>query len=117
METCPEPIHNFQDGIMYSPDYWITLKILYEGNIVYKVLAGWDGNLFYGSSWRCNSGINKIEEDDEFYYFYGISGNTYQCNKSNEYMAGYMSAIGVDLLAKDNVQQISAEELKKCFNG
>ena len=67
----------------YSPDSWVVLKVK-EGKGTfpfYKVLAGWGGGYLDGDSWRMNSGITKVEEDKEFYYFSGSSGSVYRCPK------------------------------------
>ena len=49
----------------------------------YRILAGWSGGYTTGSSWRMNSGITKVEEDDDAYYFSGSSGSTYRCSKGS----------------------------------
>lgn len=67
----------------YNPDNWVVLKIEYETEILYKVLAGWTGSYLYGNSWRMNSGITKVKEDsDGYFYFYGSSGSCYKCHKN-----------------------------------
>ena len=67
----------------YSPDSWVVLKVKAgKGTFpFYKVLAGWGGGYLDGDSWRMNSGITKVEEDKEFYYFSGSSGSRYRCYK------------------------------------
>ena len=69
----------------YKPDNWIVLKIptaLEASGFIYKVLGGWLGAFDHGS-WRLNSGITRVEEDNQYYYFYGHSGSCYQCNKES----------------------------------
>lgn len=66
----------------YSPDNWVIIKIKGD-NPHYRVLAGWSGGYTTGDSWRMNSGIRKVEEDDSYYYFSGSSGSTYRCSKGS----------------------------------
>jgi uncharacterized protein YjiS (DUF1127 family) len=40
-----------------------------------------DIGLTRGDSWRVNSGITKVEEDEASYYFSGSSGSRYRCGK------------------------------------
>lgn len=64
----------------YTPDNWVIIKFNMEDTF-YKVLAGWSGGYATGDSWQLNSGITRVEEDDNYFYFYGASGSCYQCNK------------------------------------
>lgn len=70
----------------YQPDNWVVLKITVEDTPLYKVLAGWSGGYLHGSSWRMNSGITEVKEDEEYYYFYGSSGSCYQCHKETQFL-------------------------------
>ena len=64
----------------YTPDNWVIIKI--KGNDPhYRVLAGWSGGYTTGDSWKINSGIVKVEEDKEHFYFHGHSGSVYKCYK------------------------------------
>ena len=65
----------------YIPDNWVVLKINYDGMITYRVLAGWSGGYLYGDYWRMNSGITRVEEDGDYYNFYGQTGSCYRCHK------------------------------------
>ena len=66
----------------YSPDNWVVIK--YKGDDPhYKVLAGWSGGYLDGDSWRMNSGIVRVEEDEHLFLFYGASGSCYECNKQS----------------------------------
>lgn len=65
---------------MHTPDYWCVLKI--NGNDPhYRVFATWSGSYLYGSSWRMNSGIVRVEEVGDHFNFYGSSGSVYHCHK------------------------------------
>ena len=66
----------------YTPDNWVIIKLKGE-DPHYRVLAGWSGGYTTGDSWRMNSGIIKVEEDEAFYYFYGSSGSRYRCCKES----------------------------------
>lgn len=65
--------------IMYRPDRWVVLKL----PAGYKVLAGWSGGYLDGDSWRLNSGITKVNQDGDLYFFSGYSGSIYQCYKDS----------------------------------
>lgn len=61
-------------NITETPDKWVVLKI----DNYYKLFASW-----IGDSWKINSGITKIEEDEDNYYFFGFSGSCYKCYKKS----------------------------------
>ena len=68
----------------YLPDNWVVLKISPKNEAPhYRVLGGWSGGYLYGSSWRMNSGIVKVFEDDVSYTFVGKSGSKYVCRKNS----------------------------------
>lgn len=74
------------------PERWVILK-LPDNN--YKVFGTWRGGYLGGDSWKLNSGIEKIECDDNFYYFTGFSGSCYKCHKQSY---GIASSLGYDVL-------------------
>ena len=65
----------------YTPDSWVVLKIVNEGETLYKVLAGKSGGYLDGDSWRMNSGITTVEKQAHLYGFYGSSGSVYWCHQ------------------------------------
>jgi len=66
----------------YSPDSWCIVKI--NGTDPhYRVFGSWSGGYLDGDSWRLNSGIKSVSEDDEYYYFYGSTGSVYRCAKES----------------------------------
>ena len=96
---------------MYSPDFWCILKI--EGDDPhYRVFGSWASSYLYGSSWRMNSGIIRIEEnkEDNTYLFYGSSGSCYQCGKngygchygSHSDLNQYLTDDRISLMEEDN---------------
>jgi hypothetical protein len=66
----------------YWPDNWVIIKLKGD-DPHYRVLAGWSGGYATGDSWRMNSGITAVEEDEHHFYFYGSSGSCYQCHKES----------------------------------
>jgi hypothetical protein len=85
--------------ISESPDVWVILKIEGEGGPLYKVFASWYGGYLGSDRWKMNSGIVNVEEDENFFYFFGYSGSCYQCPKgennyrTNNYTQGILSDI------------------------
>jgi len=70
---------------MHTPDNWVILEVNPPNeNTYYKVLAGWSGGYLDGDSWRLNSGIEKVEETEDYYDFIGASGSVYRCGKNSE---------------------------------
>ncbi len=69
----------------HKPDNWVVIK--FEGKTPhYKILGGWSGGYLDGDSWRMNSGIVRVEEDEEDknrLNFYGASGSCYSCHKES----------------------------------
>ena len=66
----------------YSCDNWVVIKMKGD-DPHYRLLVGTSGGYLTGDSWRLNSGITKVEEDDRSYYFSGSSGSTYHCGKES----------------------------------
>lgn len=65
---------------MYNPDFWCVIKIN-SHSPHYRVFASYAGGYTQGTSWRMNSGITDVEEDGDYYLFYGSSGSVYKCHK------------------------------------
>lgn len=64
----------------YTPDNWVVLSVK-TPSPHYRILAGWSGGYTTGDSWRMNSGITRVEEDDTYYLFHGSTGSVYRCHK------------------------------------
>jgi hypothetical protein len=81
----------------YTPDRWVVIKIIRTEDIVYKVFACWYGGYTGGDSWKVNSGITGVVEEDGCYIFSGSSGSTYTCHRerygTNLYGQGVLSNI------------------------
>lgn len=90
-----------QRNITETPEKWIILSVQGVG---YKVFASWTDD-----SWKINSGIVKIKEDDNFYYFFGYSGSCYKCHKTSYGIATSYSARFLDkaiALAKGKIKEM-----------
>lgn len=102
--------------ITETPHNWVIIKLpdLDGGNPLYKVFASWAGGYTDGDRWKLNSGIVKVDEDEDFYYFFGYSGSSYKCHKK---AYGFATSFGESILnnmieqAKEN--SISVEVLEK----
>jgi len=64
----------------YTPSNWVVIKITGD-DPHYRVLGGWMGGYLYGDSWRINSGIVRVDDSGEDWFFYGSSGSVYRCSK------------------------------------
>lgn len=80
--------------ISESPEKWVILKL---PNNIYKVFGTWSGGYLDCDRWKLNSGIEKIEYDNDFYYFIGVSGSCYKCHK-NDY--GVATSYSLSILNK-----------------
>lgn len=65
----------------YTCDNWVVIKMKGE-DPHYRLLVGTSGGYTTGDSWRLNSGIVRVTEDEYYFYFYGLSGSCYQCHKN-----------------------------------
>ena len=77
----------------YNPDKWVMVKITNKGKVIYKILASWYGGFARGDSWKLNSGVTKIEEDENLYFFHGSSGSIYQFHKKTYGMSAYTMGV------------------------
>ena len=79
-------------NISETPERWVILKI--PGNN-YKVFGTWAGGYLGSDRWKLNSGIEKVEQDDDYYYFVGFSGSCYKCHKKGY---GIATSYGLSVL-------------------
>lgn len=79
------------------PDNWVILKL---PDNLYKVYATWAGGYLDGDAWKMNSGIVKVEQDDDNYYFFGYSGSCYKCNKKTYGVIGSLGHNTLDRILK-----------------
>lgn len=98
-------------NITETPDKWVILKL---PNDEYKVFASWAGGYLTSDSWKVNSGIEKVEQDDDYYYIIGYSGSSYKCHKKGYGVAtSYSYGILTNILSKSNnqIEFVEPEEL------
>jgi hypothetical protein len=67
----------------YTPDRWVVIKIPTDSKPLYKVFACWYGGYGGSDSWKINSGITKVTENNNYYQFEGYSGSIYHCYKDS----------------------------------
>lgn len=97
-----------ENNISETPDKWVILKL---PNDYYKVFGTWAGGYLDGDRWKLNSGIEKVEQDDDYYYFIGFSGSCYKCHK-NSY--GTATSYGQGVLNK--ILETSAGQIELMEN-
>jgi len=107
--------------ISESPHAWVIIKMTTNGddldNTYYKVFASWAGGYLDGDRWKMNSGISRIDEDEEYYYFYGMSGSCYACHKeAYGIRTSYSQGILDNVLSNAYKVNIKAEVLPKETN-
>lgn len=81
-------------NISEAPERWVIVRLLNE---YYKVFGTWAGGYLDGDRWKLNSGISKVEQDENFYYFIGFSGSCYKCHKKGY---GTATSYGLSVLNK-----------------
>lgn len=86
---------------MYTPDYWLILKILGK-DPHYKVFGSWSGSYLCGQSWRMNSGIESVTEHLGWYDIIGSSGSVYRCNDTRYGANSYGSDVVTDFVNRAN---------------
>ena len=95
---------------VHSPDRWL---IVGDGKN-FKVLGGWSGGYLDGDSWRLSSGLQKIEEDGDYYLMQNYSGSVYKCHKQGEGMIVIMAGILAQLQEQsDDVRTYTVEEFNE----
>lgn len=89
-------------NISETPERWVILKL---PDNVYKVFGTWTGGYLDGDRWKLNSGIERVEQDDDFYYFIGYSGSCYKCYKKAYGTAtSYGSSILNSIIQQEHVK-------------
>jgi hypothetical protein len=86
------------------PDKWVVIGITKKGQTVYKIFGSCAGGYLDGDSWKLNSGIESLTEDDNNYYFKGYSGSVYKCNKNH-----YGVATSYSQSVLENFQRVALE--------
>jgi hypothetical protein len=78
-----------------TPEKWVIVKIENNNTIFYKVFCTWAGGYLGSDRWKFNSGIDKVTQDNDYYYFIGFSGSCYKCHKA---MYGVITSYGLRVL-------------------
>jgi len=78
---------------MEQPDKWLIIKITGEESPLYKVFATWVGGYLDGDSWKLNSGIDRVAEEEDYFLFYGYSGSCYKCHKKGYGTSSYGESV------------------------
>ena len=85
----------------YNPDKWLVVKITgVEDNPVYKVFACWYGGYLGSDSWKLNSGITRVTETGDYFFFDGSSGSVYSCRKGSYGTNGYGGSVLNNMIEK-----------------
>jgi hypothetical protein len=100
----------------YTPDKWIIIKGTVNNKTIFKVLAGWSGSYLEGQSWRINSGITKVEVNDDSYLFHGHSGSVYKCRKTGYGTNGIMNGILDQTLTIEGVELLPDQDFSTILN-
>ncbi len=99
------------------PENWVIFKITNNGNTYYKVFGSWAGGYLTGDSWKLNSGIASVEEDENYYFFYGYSGSCYQCRKDlYGILTSYSKGVVDTLIKTANMRGSNIEIMDKDTN-
>ena len=65
------------------PNFWVIVLFKHKEEEFYRIFSSWSGSYLTGSSWRFNSGIKTISENEDHYIINGdVSNTTYACHKS-----------------------------------
>lgn len=96
---------------MYTPDNWIVFEKIYDGKPERFVVGGWSGGYLDGDSWRRNSGVESVIQDENFLYFHGYSGSIYKCHKKHNEVRINIAHVMQEIESHDDVKIISAETI------
>jgi hypothetical protein len=92
---------------MEIPDKWIIINT----GLTYKVFATFYGGYLGNDSWKLNSGIKNIKEDENFYYFKGFSGSIYKCNKTSYGVSNYSGNVLQSFINNSKITPLLKEDI------
>ena len=101
----------------YIPHKWVVVKI--EGKnfpLTYKVFGCWYGGYLGSNSWKFNSGIKAVTEDEDSWLFEGYSGSVYKCHKKVYGMHMYGNGILNDIICKSEEVGVKVEVMPQNTN-
>jgi 5-methylcytosine-specific restriction endonuclease McrBC GTP-binding regulatory subunit McrB len=78
---------------MKTPDRWVVIKIKTPEETILKLFSTWFGGYAGNDSWRLNSGITEIIEEDNYYIVKGHSETVYKIGKNNTGTSGYTGGV------------------------
>lgn len=95
----------------YYPDKWKMVKMTNRenGRVHYRIFGVWYGGYAGSDSWKMNSGVTRIEQDEHGYHFHGSSGSVYYCNKNTYGTSMYGHGILSHIIK--NAQDVDIEEM------
>jgi len=94
------------------PEKWVIIKIDGPIGTFYKVFSTWAGGYLGTDKWKLNSGIDKVNTDDEYYYFIGFSGSCYKCHKKTYGLATQFGFRVLNNIVEKSDRKISVLEDK-----
>lgn len=101
----------------YTPDKWVVVKIKGKSfPLTYKVFGCWFGGFLNGNSWKLNSGITKVTEKDNCYYFEGYSSSIYVCTKGSYGTHLYGAGVLEDIIKRSQEIDVNVEILPEDTN-
>ena len=101
----------------YTPDKWLLLKITNDKNEShYRVFATWNGGYLGSDSWQMNSGITKVTENTDYYFFEGASGSLYICRKGSYGSTAYGESVLFEYIEKAGKNNLLIEPLNEEIN-
>jgi len=99
---------------VYTPDNWVILEIKQEEqDPLYKLLTGVSGGYLDTGSWRINSGIESVEEHEDYYLFHGFSGSIYKCYTEFERTRMNNAYILEKLIKNERVSRVNYKDIKE----
>lgn len=98
----------------YAPDGWVIVKITGQ-DPHYRVFGSIGGGYLDSDTWKMNSGITSVKEDDNFYYFEGYSGSVYRCSKKTyDYLTSYNRSVLLHYCTNNDINYF--EEMPDIMN-
>ena len=96
MEKVKQQYDEMRDKLMtHRPNRWCIIRM---ANI-HRIFGSWSGGYLDGDSWRCNSGIKKVEDHGTVWHVWGENSESmYILSKSSygttAYGAGVLAFMG-----------------------
>jgi len=80
----------------YKLDNWLILEVNIDG-LHHRVIGGGSGGYLDPDWYRMNSGIDRIEKDNNYYYIHGTSGSLYKVPIEREQIANSFAEVILNL--------------------